>query len=276
MEVRTPCHPHQGRPAAHLRRVHPAPRRARGRSARADREHRRGRRRLRHHHPPAHARPDHRRTDEGDRRVGEVSRKKIFTCRPTKRRGRGSVRGEDPARPDDARVSRQGRRHGLQDAMKFYEEGRKTAATSRAASASRCSPSSSARASCSAWKAARRSESATGTYRVADLDLASRLSFFIWGSGPDAELIKAAELGQLSTVAGIEQPGAPHARRQALRGAVHALCLAVAAAAGPRDAASRSSPSTRSSTKRSATRCAAKPSSSSTASSARIATSSTC
>ena len=48
-------------------------------------------------------------------------------------------------------------------------------------------------------------EAATGTYRLADLDLASRLSFFIWGTGPDAELIKAAELGQLTTRAGIEK-----------------------------------------------------------------------
>src|SRR6185436_18190498 len=34
-------------------------------------------------------------------------------------------------------------------------------------------------------------------YRVTDLDLASRLSFFIWGSVPDAELLKAASTGTL-------------------------------------------------------------------------------
>ena len=35
-------------------------------------------------------------------------------------------------------------------------------------------------------------------YRLDDLDLASRLSFFLWATGPDAELIGVAERGQLS------------------------------------------------------------------------------
>ncbi len=37
------------------------------------------------------------------------------------------------------------------------------------------------------------------TYRISDHDLASRLSFFIWGSMPDAELLKAASQGTLRT-----------------------------------------------------------------------------
>jgi hypothetical protein len=37
------------------------------------------------------------------------------------------------------------------------------------------------------------------TYRIGDSDLASRLSFFIWGSMPDAELLKTASLGTLRT-----------------------------------------------------------------------------
>ncbi len=48
-----------------------------------------------------------------------------------------------------------------------------------------------------------------GTYRVADVDLASRLSFFIWGLPPDKELIDAAARRELSTAAGLEK----HARR---------------------------------------------------------------
>ena len=35
-------------------------------------------------------------------------------------------------------------------------------------------------------------------YPVADLDLASRLSFFLWSSAPDDALLAAAEQGQLS------------------------------------------------------------------------------
>jgi len=48
-----------------------------------------------------------------------------------------------------------------------------------------------------------------GTYRVADVDLASRLSFFIWGLPPDQELIAAAARRELSTPAGLEK----HTRR---------------------------------------------------------------
>src|SRR6185369_13491698 len=42
-------------------------------------------------------------------------------------------------------------------------------------------------------------------YKINDVDLASRLSFFIWGSGPDDELIAAAAKGALGTPAGLEQ-----------------------------------------------------------------------
>jgi len=38
---------------------------------------------------------------------------------------------------------------------------------------------------------------AEATYRVDDLDLASRLSFFLWSSVPDDELLKVAEAGRL-------------------------------------------------------------------------------
>ena len=37
-----------------------------------------------------------------------------------------------------------------------------------------------------------------GTYRIGDHDLASRLSFFLWGSGPDDELMAVAREGGLS------------------------------------------------------------------------------
>jgi hypothetical protein len=44
-----------------------------------------------------------------------------------------------------------------------------------------------------------------GTYRVADIDLASRLSFFLWGLPPDQALIDAASRRELSTLAGLEK-----------------------------------------------------------------------
>jgi hypothetical protein len=36
-------------------------------------------------------------------------------------------------------------------------------------------------------------------YRITDLDLATRLSFFLWGAGPDDELLKIAQRGTLRT-----------------------------------------------------------------------------
>ena len=44
----------------------------------------------------------------------------------------------------------------------------------------------------------RSSTSEGGNYRLADYELASRLSFFLWGTGPDAELLKVAGRGGLS------------------------------------------------------------------------------
>lgn len=43
------------------------------------------------------------------------------------------------------------------------------------------------------------------TYAVSDLDLASRLSFFLWATGPDDQLMRAATTGRLSAPAMLEQ-----------------------------------------------------------------------
>jgi hypothetical protein len=43
------------------------------------------------------------------------------------------------------------------------------------------------------------------SYRVSDLDLASRLSFFLWGGPPDRELITVAAKGGLSAPGGLEK-----------------------------------------------------------------------
>ena len=42
-------------------------------------------------------------------------------------------------------------------------------------------------------------------YSLADVDLASRLSFFLWATGPDAELMRVAEAGRLSRPAELEK-----------------------------------------------------------------------
>jgi hypothetical protein len=46
---------------------------------------------------------------------------------------------------------------------------------------------------------------ASGNYRVSDLELASRLSFFLWSSIPDDQLLNAASNGRLSDPAVLEQ-----------------------------------------------------------------------
>jgi len=43
------------------------------------------------------------------------------------------------------------------------------------------------------------------TYALSDLDLASRLSFFLWATGPDEELLRLAERGRLSSPSMLEQ-----------------------------------------------------------------------
>ncbi|MEO7132991.1 MAG: DUF1592 domain-containing protein [Vicinamibacterales bacterium] len=43
------------------------------------------------------------------------------------------------------------------------------------------------------------------SYRIDDFELASRLSFFLWGSGPDEALIDAASKGELRNAAALEQ-----------------------------------------------------------------------
>jgi hypothetical protein len=42
-------------------------------------------------------------------------------------------------------------------------------------------------------------------YALTDVDLASRLSFFLWGSGPDEELLREAKAGRLSSDVALEQ-----------------------------------------------------------------------
>ncbi|MEO8028517.1 MAG: DUF1592 domain-containing protein, partial [Bryobacteraceae bacterium] len=45
----------------------------------------------------------------------------------------------------------------------------------------------------------------SGVYRISERALASRLSFFLWGAAPDAQLLQAAASGALRTPAQIEQ-----------------------------------------------------------------------
>src|SRR5579864_2122632 len=50
-----------------------------------------------------------------------------------------------------------------------------------------------------------RSPATPGTYRISDLEVASRLSFFLWSSIPDEHLLGLAERGQLTNPANLEK-----------------------------------------------------------------------
>ena len=54
-------------------------------------------------------------------------------------------------------------------------------------------------------------------YRIGDVELASRLSFFLWSSIPDDELLRCAERGALAQARGARAASAAHDRRPARR-----------------------------------------------------------
>ena len=146
-----------------------------------------------------------------------VSRRRIFTCRPVsandeetcatqivKNLTARAYRGE--ATPDD-----------IQDAMEFYQKGRK-GGDGRGAGAPGGDFESGVRLSLQSilvsprflfrleeGPSAASAAAKAASYRINDQDLASRLSFFLWGTGPDADLLKAANGGLLRTQAGLEK-----------------------------------------------------------------------
>jgi hypothetical protein len=128
------------------------------------------------------------------------SRRKIFTCRPT------SAPEESSCAADIIRkLASQAYRGSVaaddfKDLMSFYERGRTQndfeGGIRMAVQAILASPRFLFRIeqTPSTLKAGQ-------TYRITDADLASRLSFFLWGSMPDAELLKVASAGTLRTPA---------------------------------------------------------------------------
>ncbi len=133
------------------------------------------------------------------------SRKRIFTCRPLTAAQEETCAAEivknltakayrGLATPDD-----------IQDAMEFYERGRKTGDFENGVRLALQSILVSPRFLFRLEQAPNQLKAASGSYRISDQELASRLSFFLWDAGPDAELIKAANSGALRTSAGLEK-----------------------------------------------------------------------
>jgi Protein of unknown function (DUF1592)/Protein of unknown function (DUF1588)/Protein of unknown function (DUF1587)/Protein of unknown function (DUF1585)/Protein of unknown function (DUF1595) len=136
-----------------------------------------------------------------------VSRRMVFTCRPTNQKEEETCAGDivkgltarayrGLATPDD-----------IQDAMQFYEQGRKKgdfeSGVRMALQSVLVSPRFLFRLEPA--PAIARTAKASQTYRIGDQELASRLSYFIWSAGPDADLVKAANAGSLRTTVGLEK-----------------------------------------------------------------------
>jgi hypothetical protein len=123
------------------------------------------------------------------------SRRRVFSCRPLSQAEETPCAGEIVRR-----VATQAFRRPVNDTdharlMTFYARGRKDKnfefGVTKALEAILASPQFLFRIEETPLKLT------TGAYRLGDYELASRLSFFVLGSGPDAELLKLASQGRL-------------------------------------------------------------------------------
>jgi mono/diheme cytochrome c family protein len=131
------------------------------------------------------------------------SRLKIFSCRPTSKAEEESCATEIVKRLSTQAFRGAPSAADLQDAMKFYEQGRGKGGFE---SGIRMALQSILMSPRFLFRLEQQPAGLrTATYRISDEDLASRLSFFLWGTVPDAELLRAASLGSLRTPAGMEK-----------------------------------------------------------------------
>jgi len=132
------------------------------------------------------------------------SRRRIFVCKPSK-----PAEEEACASKILTMMTRRAYRRPVTDAdlkapMKFYRETRQEsgfeAGIESALSSVLVSPEFLFRVENDPPNVAPNT-----AYRISDLELASRLSFFLWSSIPDDELLNSATTGKLRTPAGLEQ-----------------------------------------------------------------------
>ncbi|HXV60810.1 MAG TPA: DUF1592 domain-containing protein [Vicinamibacteria bacterium] len=125
------------------------------------------------------------------------SRKRVFSCRPTAPVEEKPCAEQIVARLAARAYGRSVDRDDVQDLMKFYalgaDGGGFEVGVRTALEAILSSPHF-------LYRMERQPhEVAPGeVYRIADIDLASRLSFFLWGTNPDEELLRLARSGELS------------------------------------------------------------------------------
>jgi cytochrome c551/c552 len=124
-----------------------------------------------------------------------ASRRMIFTCRPTAAAEEGPCASAIVRRLATLAFRRPVSDRDFDRLMAFYARGRSERnfeyGISKALEAILASPQFLFRVEESPVRLA------GNTYRLSDYELASRLSFFLWGGGPDEELLKAAGQGRL-------------------------------------------------------------------------------
>src|SRR5688572_14502908 len=135
--------------------------------------------------------------------IGETpSRKRIFTCRPAKTSDESSC-----ARTILTTLARRAYRRPatnaeVQTLLDFYKQGRADGSfehgVEMALRAMLTSPAF-------LFRIEQEPEGKPAAYRVTDLELASRLSFFLWSSIPDDQLLDAAVSGRLKDAAVLER-----------------------------------------------------------------------
>ena len=152
-----------------------------------------------------------------------ASRRKIFTCRPTSAAEEAAVRVEDRPRLASQAFRGPVGERDLQRLMTFYKDGRKEGdfeyAIGGAIEAILASPQFLFRLE----HAPATLRARTGVSARATCELASRLSFFIWGAAPDAELTEAGAAGRLERAGRARETGGAAARRPAIRSALDPL-----------------------------------------------------
>lgn len=133
-----------------------------------------------------------------------TSRRKIFTCRPTAAEEEAPCAAEIVRRLASQAFRRPVNDRDFEGLMEFYEQGRKESdfeyGIASALEAILASPQFLFR-----LEPAPKTTKLESSYRLGDEELASRLSFFLWGTAPDAELLKLAGLRKLSAPGVLEQ-----------------------------------------------------------------------
>jgi hypothetical protein len=129
------------------------------------------------------------------------SRRRVFSCRPMSQADEGTCAGEILRRTATQAFRRPVSEKDHARLMTFYARGRKEKnfefGITKALEAILASPQFLFRVEELPTNLPRRSSQSEGGYRLGDYELASRLSFFVAGGGPDAELLRLAGQGGL-------------------------------------------------------------------------------